>query len=218
MDLRFKHPANSLVCGGSGSGKSFFMKRLVENRKEMFDVQFQEVVWHYSEWQDIYSDLQLKHGVKFVEGPPLMEQFLPNQGPKLVIADDFMNELKNPEFLKIAIKGSHHRSLSFFFLSQCIFPKNMREISLQAHYCVVMKTARDLAQIRTLCMQVNPKDWRSYHEAYEDATREGHTYLLFDFHVRQKEHLRLRTHIFPDENTVIYVPKSKYKGEILSNY
>jgi len=217
MDLRFKHPANSLVCGGSGAGKSFFMKRLVENRQQMFDVIFEEVVWHYAEWQEIYDDLQLNHGVKFVEGPPSMDQFPSNRGPKLVIADDFMDELKNPEFLKIAIKGSHHRSLSFFLLSQCIFPKNMREISLQAHYCIVMKTVRDLAQIRTFCMQIDPKNWRALHEAYEDSCQEGHTYLLFDFHVRQKEYLRLRTHIFPDENTVVYVPKTKYKTDILSH-
>lgn len=215
MDLRFSHPANSLVCGGSGSGKTFFMKRVVENRDEIFDVVFDEVVWHYTEWQDIYNDLQLKHGVRFVEGPPLMEQFPSNQGPKLVIADDFMDQLKNPEFLKIVIKGSHHRSLSFFLLSQCIFPKNMREISLQSHYCVVMKTARDLSQIRTFCMQIDPKNWRALHEAYEDSCKEGHSYLLFDFHVRQKEHLRLRTHIFPGENTIIYVPKTKYKNEFL---
>jgi len=63
MDLRFKHPANSLVCGGSGAGKSFFMKRLVENRKEMFDVIFEEIVWHYTEWQEIYNDLQSCQGV-----------------------------------------------------------------------------------------------------------------------------------------------------------
>jgi len=193
------------------------MKRLVENRNEMFDVIFEQVVWYYSEWQEIYRDLQLHHGVKFVEGVPSLDHFLPNQGPKLVIADDLMDELKNPEFLKIAIKGSHHRSLSFFFLSQCLFPKNMREISLQAHYCIVMKTARDRAQLRTLCLQASPSDWRSYHEAYEDATRDGHSYLLFDFHVRQQEHLRLRTHIFPNENTIIYVPKSKYKADMLTS-
>lgn len=217
MDLRYSHPSNSLICGGSGAGKTFFMKRLVENRNEMFNVIFDEVIWHYSEWQDIYEDLQERHGVKFVQGPPSMEQYPPNEGPKLLVADDFMDVIKDPEFLKIAIKGSHHRNLSFFILSQCLFPKNMREISLQAHYCVVMKTARDLAQIRTFCMQIDPKNWRALHEAYEDATREGHSYLLFDFHVRQQDHLRLRTHIFPSESTVVYVPKSKYKSHFVSH-
>lgn len=193
------------------------MKRVVENRKHMFNVEFVEVVWFYSEWQDIYQSLADQHSVQFVEGPPSMEHFPPNQGAKLVVADDFMDQLKNPEFLKLAIKGSHHRNLSFFLLSQCIFPKNMREISLQAHYCIVMKTARDLAQVRSFCMQIDPRNWRALMEAYQDATTDGHSYLLFDFHVRQKEHLRMRTHIFPGEKPMIYIPKAKYKSSLLND-
>lgn len=217
MDLRFKHPLNGLVVGGSGSGKTFLMKRLVENRAELFDTKFVEVVWHYCEWQDIYQDLVDQHHVTFVEGAPSLDQFPPNMGPKLVIVDDFMDQIKNnPEFLKLAIKGSHHRSLSLFILSQCLFPPNMRQISLQAHYCIVMKSARDLAQIRSFCMQIDPRHWRSLLEAYEDATQQGHSYLLFDFHVRQAEHLRLRTHIFPRENTLVYIPNAKYKSSILA--
>lgn len=214
MDLRLSHPGNILVAGGSGAGKSFFTKRLVENRDQMFNVSFQEVVWHYSEWQEMYNDLQNEHAVRFVEGAPAMDQYPPNEGPKLVVADDFMTELKDPEFLKLAIKGSHHRNLTFVLLTQCLYPKNMREISLQAHYCIVMKTARDIAQIRTFCLQISPSDWRALFEAYLDATRDGHSYLLFDFHVRQKDYLRTRTHIFPGENTIVYVPKNKYKNEI----
>lgn len=194
------------------------MKRLVENRDKMFNINFAGVFWHYTEWQEVYKNLQEDHGVHFVEGPPSLDQYPPNEGPKLVIADDMMDQIgkNNTEFLRMAIKGSHHRDLSYFLLSQCLFPKNMREISLQSHYCIVMKTVRDLAQIRTFCQQIDPVNWRALLEAYTDATRQGHSYLLFDFHVRQKDFLRLRTHIFPSENTVIYCPKNKYKNEALS--
>lgn len=219
MDLKFKHPLNGLVVGGSGAGKSFLMKRIVENRLVMFDTKFDEVIWHYCEWQSIYQELAEKHNVKFVEGPPSLDQFPAQMGPKLVIVDDFMDQIKsNPEFLKLAIKGSHHRSLSLFILSQCLFPPSMRQISLQAHYCIVMKTARDLAQIRSFCLQIDPRNWRALLEAYEDATSEGHSYLLFDFHVRQVEHFRLRTHIFPGETTIVYIPQAKYKTNVLRCY
>lgn len=216
MDLRFHHPLNALIAGSSGSGKSYLMKRIVENRKHLFDEDFEQVVWHYSEWQNIYDDLAQNHGVQFVEGLPSMDLYPPNSGPKLVVCDDFMDQLKHPDFLKIAIKGSHHRSLSFFILTQSIFPPNMRQISLQAHYVIVMKSVRDLAQIRTFCMQVEPTNWRALMEAYSDATREGHSYLLFDLNVRQNDQYRLRTHIFPDESPVIYVPKTKYKNDMLT--
>lgn len=148
MDTRFVHPANALLVGGSGTGKTTLMIKIVKNRDEMFDTKFVEVVWHYMEWQKCYQELaESDSRVRFVEGIPTLDQFPPNEGAKLLICDDFMDSLKNPEFLQFAIKGSHHRNLSFWLLSQCIFPKNMREISLQAHYCILMKTCRDLAQV-----------------------------------------------------------------------
>lgn len=213
-DTRFRHPLNAIITGCSGSGKSYLMKKIVENREVMFDVKFVDVIWHYSEWQEIYTELRDNHHVTFIEGPPSMEQYPPHCEPKLVICDDFMDEIKNPEFLKIAIKGSHHRSLSFFLLTQSIFPPHMRQISLQAHYCILMKSPRDTAQIRTFCLQVDPTHWRSLMEAYQDATEQGHSYLLFDLHVSQHASLRLRTHIFPNESTIVYIPKHKYKNTI----
>jgi hypothetical protein len=217
MDLRLQHPSNTLVVGASGAGKSYLVKRIVENRKALFNVDFDEVFWYFAEWQSIYEELKRQHNVIFVEGPPSLEHFPPNQGPKLVIVDDFMDQIKNPEFLKIAIKGSHHRSLSFWFLTQSLFPPNFRQISLQAHYVFMLKATRDLAQIRTFCLQIDPTNWRALMEAYSDATKDGHSYMLFDFHVRQLDHLRLRTHIFPSENTIIYVPKNKYKSSMIAD-
>jgi len=45
-----------------------------------------------------------------------MDHFPKGEQPKLVTVDEFLNQVKNPEFLTIAIKGSHHRNLSFWFL------------------------------------------------------------------------------------------------------
>jgi len=217
MDLRFSHPSNVLVCAPSGAGKSYFVKRIVENRSEMFNVTFEKVLWYYTEYQSIYNELAEHQNVQFIEGAPTMDHFPPGEGPKFVIVDDMMDQIKrNPDFLKIAIKGSHHRNLSFWFLSQSIFPPNFRQISLQAHYIILLKSPRDVQQIRTFVLQVDPAHWRGLLEAYEDATREGHSYILFDLHVRQKDHLRLRTHIFPGETTVVYIPKGKYKSGLIS--
>ena len=146
----------------------------------------------------------------------MLDDHPPQQGPKLLVIDDFMDEIKThqKEILKFFIKGSHHRNLSIFFLSQCLYPEGLRQISLNSHYIVLFKTNRDLAQIRTFCLQVDPKHWRALMEAYEDATRDGHTYILFDFKPKQLDHLRMRTLIFPEESTVVYIPKGKYKREM----
>lgn len=210
MDLRFKHPCTGLLVGGTGAGKTFFMKRVIENVQSMFDTPFQRIVWHYTEWQPMYEELENKCGVVFIQGVPSLDDFPTGSEPQLVIIDDCMDQLNNPEILKFFIKGSHHRGLSVFFLSQCLFPKGLRQISLNSNYCVLFKTSRDLAQIRTFCMQINPTEWRALMEAYRDATAEGHSYLLFDFNYKQADSMRLRTHIFPHEPTIIYIPKKNY--------
>jgi len=173
----------------------------------MFDTRFERVVWHYTEWQPAYKELQDQCGVEFVEGVPALHDFPPNRGPTLLIINDCLDQLNNPEILKFYIKGAHHRSISCFFLSQSLYPKGLREISLNSHVCVVFKTRRDLSQIRCFMMQCNPTNWRALMEAYQDATVENYSYLLFDFGHSQQEHLRLRTKIFPGENTVVYIPK-----------
>lgn len=210
MDLRLKHTHTGLLVGGTGAGKSSFMKRVIENRDQLYDTAFSRIVWHYTEWQPAYGELHKCCGVEFVEGVPRLDDFPRNAAPTLLVIDDCMDQLNNPEILKFFIKGSSHRNLSVWFLSQCLFPKGLRQISLNAHYIVIFKTSRDLAQVRTFCMQINPTDWRALMEAYEDATKEGHSYLLFDFKYNQAEHLRLRTHIFPGENTILYIPQKRY--------
>jgi hypothetical protein len=174
---------------------------------------FEHIIFCYSEWQPLYETLSEKESVEFRQELPSLEDFPSGHGPKLLIIDDFMHEIKElkKEILKFYIKGSHHRNLSVFFLSQCLFPDGLRQISLNSHYIVLFKTTRDLAQIRTFCLQVDPNHWRALHEAYEDATQLGYSYILFDFKPNQLDHLRLRTKIFPDESTVIYIPRDKYK-------
>jgi len=207
MDLRLKHPCTGLLAGSSSCGKTEFTKRLVENCDAMFNTKFQRIVWQYTEWQKAYEELRDRCQVDFVLGKPSLQDFPANQGPTLLIIDDLQDQLNNPELVKFFIKGSHHRDCSVFFLAQCLFAKGLRLISLNSQVCILFKTSRDLSQIRTFVMQCNPTNWRALMEAYHDATKESYSYLLFDFSQSQADHLRLRTKIFPGENTVVYIPK-----------
>jgi len=216
MHLKFQHPCTALIVGGTGAGKTYFVKKLVENGKQMFNTSFENIVFYYSEWQPLYETLSTEQGVDFRQEFPLMEDHPTGQSPKLIVIDDFMDEIKNhnKELLKFFIKVSHHRNLSIFFLSQCLCPEGLRQISLNSHLIVLFKSTRDLAQIRTFCLQVDPTHWRALLEAYQDATQARYTYILFDFKPKQLDHMRIRTHIFPDESCVIYIPKAKYKREM----
>ena len=50
-------------------------------------------------------------------------------------------------------------------------------------------------------------------EAFEDATRPVNGYLLVDLKPQTDERFRLRTNIFPNEQTCVYVDRCLYKPD-----
>jgi hypothetical protein len=65
---------------------------------------------------------------------------------------------KDKRISDLFAKGSHHRNLSIIYILQNTFHqgKEMRNISLNAHYIVLIKSPRDKQQISMLARQVNP--------------------------------------------------------------
>ena len=62
--LFFKHTANIFISGPSGSGKTEFVKKMIEYKEDLFDIQAQQIVWCYKEWQSAYNILQNVKGPK----------------------------------------------------------------------------------------------------------------------------------------------------------
>lgn len=219
MDFRLESPALLLLVASSGSGKSFLAKQAVENKEHIFKEKFEKIIWHYSEWQDMYEPLQREHGVIFIEGPPSPEQYPPGEPTKWVICDDFQDQItkNNSDFVNFAIKSIHHRNLHFWLLLQTLFPPKLKQISLQAHYVILMKQRRDLSQIRTFCLQIDPTNWKALMEAYHDATKLAHSHIIFDFHPRQIDSLRIRTGLLESQDKIVYIPNAMYKSSILTD-
>lgn len=84
MDLTFQHPCTALVVGSTGAGKTHWIKKVIEHREDMFDITFEKIIFHYSEWQPLYEDLPF---VDFRPELPLMGDHSPGQAPKLIIID-----------------------------------------------------------------------------------------------------------------------------------
>jgi hypothetical protein len=65
---------------------------------------------------------------------------------------------KDKRIAELFIKGSYHRNLSIILIVQNIFHqgKEMRNISLNAHYIVLFKSPRDKQDISMLARQINP--------------------------------------------------------------
>ena len=135
------------------------------------------------------------------------EEFL-HQGNMIIVIDDLMQEAKsNTVVSDIFTKYSHHNNVTCVVLLQNLFPKGsqMRNISLNSNYIVLMKNSRDRAQIRHLATQMYPGDSKFLVKSYEDSTKEAFGYLLLDFRNTTDEKVRVRTGILPGETTYAYI-------------
>ena len=167
--------------------------------------------------QPLYREL--KEGIEslqFVEGVPTslddLKQHIynyPKSVPKLFVFDDMMNDISS--FIsEIFTVISHHFNSSVIFLTQSLFygKKEFRTMSLNAHYLILCKSPRDSSQIIPLARQIRPHDSKLIVSVYKDATKNPYSYLLFDFHQNQQDSVRLRSNIFPSDDTpmIVYLP------------
>jgi len=213
-ELKFKHPFTGICSGPTGSGKTVLMRRIISSIHTLMSPPPQKIVWYYAEHQ---PDLEreLGHMVEFREGCPEMTEF-DGTYPTLVIIDDLMSECSS-EITKLFTKGSHHRNISVWFLMQNFFHQNkeIRTITLNAHYVILFKNPRDSQQIRFLARQMYGRDAEAMEQAYRHATENPHGYLLIDLKQATPDKLRLRSNILPGELLEVYVSKNAFKGQFI---
>ena len=204
MALKLKHPFTCIVAGPSGSGKTVFTTKLIENAKDMIEPAPDRVLWCYGVYQSFFNETK---NVEFHEGLPNLDVFDGKQRV-LLILDDLMHETDD-RVSQIFTRVSHHKNLSVLYLTQNLFygSKQNRTISLNSHYVVLFKNARDATQISHLAGQMYPGKSKFMIEAYRDATSNPFSYLLVDLKPDTEDRLRLRSNIFPGETPYVYLPK-----------
>jgi hypothetical protein len=220
--FQFKCPFTCVIAGPTSSGKSVLTRRILKNYDVLFNfknpVLNLKVLWCYGIWQPLYNQ-QISNNVyvKYVEGLPSKDEIFLDK-PNIIIIDDLMTQLgNNPALADLFTKGSHHNDISVIFITQNLFHKGreMRNISLNSHYYIIMKSPRDKAQINTFARELFPGKTKFFLEAYEDATKEGYSYIKVDLTQTTPDNLRVRTRITPEEvehlnlkfSPIIYNPK-----------
>ena len=126
----------------------------------------------------------------------------------LVVMDDLMTSTED-RVVDIFIKISHHRNHSVVYLTQNLFYKNRqtRTFSVNSHYIVLFKNARDATQVANLARQMYPGKITFMIEAFKNATSAPYGYLLIDLKQETDDKLRLRTGIFPGDVQHVYFRK-----------
>ena len=82
--------------------------------------------------------------VEYLEGiPGELDKYFKKNKKNLIILDDLMNEVsKSPKVTQLFTRG-HHDNLLVIYLTQNLFHKNQRALSLNSDYMVIFKNPRE---------------------------------------------------------------------------
>lgn len=211
MTVPLRHPFSAIISGPSQAGKSQWVAKLLHSSSSMISPAPKQIHLCFSEWQPLYDsfkDVQFHKGLIDVDS-------LDIHSPKLLILDDLMELLATKEgelISQIFTKHGHHRNISIILITQNVFQKgpHMRNCQLNSHYQVLFKNPRDKTQIHCLVRQMYPKGQSKFLvDAFVDATSVPYGSLLVDLKSDTDDLIRVRTNIFPDENTYVYLTKEQ---------
>ena len=183
----FKKPARLIVSGASGSGKSFFVSRLVRKYRAKFD----SVIIIGACLENV-ADLDVKRNDDF---NPLVDEV---SGSTLVIFDDIIG---SKEKLKIAAETytrGRHMGLSSILLTQNIYlpDPNYRLISLNSTHIVIFRN-RDIKQIS--CFRrtfLENESVKMFVNLYKKVVMNiNHGYVMVDFTKNVDDPLNIRSSV-----------------------
>ena len=204
--IPFNSPTTAIISGPTGSGKSTFIFRIIENVSVMFKEKVYKIYYFYTFWQNLFERFQNKN-VSFIKGLPNEDIIdkVTDANHNLLILDDMQMTALNSSFIaNLFSRESHHKNFSVFLILQNFFHQGKygRDISLNSHYLILFRNKRDKNIIKILGTQIGLG--KKLENVYLDATNEVYGYIMIDLTPSGDSTYMLRSHIFPDEYLIVY--------------
>ena len=86
--------------------------------------------------------------------------------------------------------------------------KAARLISRNSHCICLFRNHRNGRQVSSLASQVLPGETKYFMDSYERATKRSYGYLIIDLSPNVDKRYKLRSYIFPGEETIVFLPQS----------
>ena len=84
---------------------------------------------------------------------------------------------------------------------------NTRVISQNAHLMVLFKNPRDSYSVQSFGGQTYPGNHKFLSDAYTNATKRPHSYLVVNSHQKTDDRMRVIGNLLEETNPTVYMPK-----------
>ena len=156
---------------------------------------------------ELYRQLKdIDEKIEYIEGiPSELNEIFDREKVNMLILDDMMDEASGDKRIEQLFTRGRYDNLSIIYLTQNLFPKKQRNISLNSDYMVIFKNARDQTQFTNLAQQLMPSTIKFLMSAYKDVTKLPHSYLMLDLKAATNYRYRIRTNIL-EAPQYVYIP------------
>lgn len=212
IDLRLEPYSNLYLASSTCGGKTFICCQLVLNRQSLYKIPVDGCIYYYKHHQKIFDDVKEKDDeVQFVNDIEVLKSLISAEHTNyLIIWDDFLLDGLYEETKFITewfMVTNHHFNCSTVFQSQLLFPKNLKSLTLNSAYIVLLKS-NNLSQIQHFLRQIEPIKWRSLVAIYNEIVdNEDYGMFVLNLHARTNKRLRYRNFILARPGAKVYTLK-----------
>ena len=196
-------PFRIIVSGGSGVGKTEFVKKVVN--KEFYREPIDEIVYCYPDYLDEIPT-EFDFPVSYFHGMPDLKYLSSLKSGSLLILDDMMTEVgKCENIAKLFSVIARKKNISIFLIVQNIFQrgKEFRNIRLNSTGIVLFKTRSSVSN-QSLLRELEIGNLISK-TSLNHALSEKYQYIFIDLHPKhQNDFGSIRGDIFSEKLLVYY--------------
>jgi len=206
------------VAGPPRSGKTYWGKRLLENRERLIDKQIDQIIWFYGEENNFINHLRTEpYGIKttLVHGlPSSFDEYLNPQEHRIIIIDDLMSSAGDSSAVKdLFCNKVQHSNISVILLLQNIFYHGKERTTLVrcTNYLVIFKNPMDNSVPFFLSSKLMPTNRSLFYNIFNHATSSPHGYLFCDGSQTTPDEARFRTDLFDNNIQRVFLVKEEKK-------